>query len=139
MVLSRHSAPNPIQSIRFSQIKPHFHSISISIWISTPLKGSNTQPIFAPANHTYARAKNYGLELIGRPCGCHAGRLTYSVSKAALRRGVTAAGKSTSSEAILSSVEQNGTFMVFITGYKMTISAQIPTLKVGYFLSFQVA
>ena len=28
MVLSLHSAPNPIQSIRFSQIMPHFHSIS---------------------------------------------------------------------------------------------------------------
>ena len=28
MVLSRHPAPNPIQSIRFSQIVPHFHSIS---------------------------------------------------------------------------------------------------------------
>ena len=45
MVLSLHSAPNPIQSIRFSRILPpfplHFHSISISIWISTPLKGSS--------------------------------------------------------------------------------------------------
>ena len=40
MVLSLHSAPNPIKSIRFSQLVPHFHSISISIWISTPLKGS---------------------------------------------------------------------------------------------------
>ena len=28
MVLSLHSVPNPIQSIRFSQIVPHFHSIS---------------------------------------------------------------------------------------------------------------
>ena len=28
MVLSGYSAPNPIQSIRFSQIVPHFHSIS---------------------------------------------------------------------------------------------------------------
>ena len=55
MVLCVHSAPNPIQSIRFSQIVPHFHSISTSIWISTPLKGSSNQ------YQSCARLRFFGL------------------------------------------------------------------------------
>ena len=49
MVLSRHCPKsNPIHTI-FTSCAPfplHFHSISISIWISTPLKGSNVYTIY---------------------------------------------------------------------------------------------
>ena len=51
MVLRLHS--NPIHTI-FTNCAPfplHFHSISISIWISTPLKGSTRQPKSNPTAH----------------------------------------------------------------------------------------